>query len=293
MDARRIEDVDALPAGRAGWLAGAIVSGFVATMVMLFAFVVAFSLARLLSGVPFGEIWGSELVRGQSGRPFVRGAEVPLVTIPGGELLRDWLYNLTHNRLIDVISTDLYVAVAIYLAGGLVWAVVYAALVEPRLDGPAWRKGALFSIVPGVLSVVVFLPLVGAGMLGSALGAGPLPAIGNLVLHLLYGVTLAQVYGPFGDRDATTLELLAPGASSSAARASDRMLARGVVVGLLLGITIGIVGTLAAGLRPDDRLLAVPVAALLLASAILGAALGAVVGSFVGLSASRQYPGRP
>ncbi len=70
-----------------------------------------------------------------------------------------------------------------------------------------------------------------------------------------------------------------------------RLTARGVVVGLLLGITIGIVGALAAGLRPDDRLLAVPVAALLLASAILGAALGAVVGSFVGLSVSRQSPG--
>ena len=292
MQAHESERVEGGAAGiRAGWLAGAIVAGFAATMVMLLAFVVAFSLARLLSGVPFGELWGSELVRREFGRQGVRGADVPLVTIPGGELLRLWLYNLTHNRLIDLISTDLYIAVAIYLAGGLVWAVVYAALAEPRLTGPAWRRGAVFSIVPGILSVVVFLPLVGAGMLGSALGAGPLPVIGNLLLHLVYGITLGQLYGPFGDRDATTLEGPLASAAAAAMGASDRMLARGLLIGLGLGTALGIAVTFAAGLRPDDRLLAIPVAALLLASALLGAALGAVIGSFVGLSGSRDAPG--
>ena len=292
MQAHESERVEGGAAGiRAGWLAGAIVSGFAATMVMLLAFVVAFSLARLLSGVPFGELWGSELVRREFGRQGVRGADVPLAAIPGGELLRLWLYNLTHNRLIDIVSTDLYIAVAIYLVGGLVWAVVYAALVEPRLAGPAWRRGAVFSIVPGILSVVVFLPLVGTGMLGSALGAGPLPVIGNLLLHLVYGITLGQLYGPFGDRDATTLEGPLPGAAAAAMGASDRMLARGLLIGLGLGTGLGIAVTFAAGLRPDDRLLAIPVAALLLASAVLGAALGAVIGSFVGLSGSRDAPG--
>ena len=271
------------------WLPRAIVSGFAATILMLFAFLGAYSLARLVSTVPFAEIRGAELVR-LFGRQGVRGAEVLLAEIPGAEVIRVWLYNLTHNRLIDVISTDVYVAAAIYLAGGLVWAVVYAVLAEPRLSGPAWRRGAVFSIVPGILSSVVVIPILGGGILGAALGAGPLPVVGNLVLHLVYGITLGHLYGPFGDRDATTLEGPASGADAAVMRRSDRMLARGLLIGLALGTALGIAGAFAAGLGPDERLLGMPIAALALASALLGAALGAVIGSFFGLAGPRESP---
>ena len=271
------------------WLPRAVVSGFAATIVMLFAFLGAYSLARLVSTVPFAEIRGAELVR-LFGRQGVRGAEVLLAEIPGAEVMRLWLYNLTHNRLIDIISTDVYVAAAIYLAGGLVWAIAYAALAEPRLSGPAWRRGAVFSIVPGILSSVVVLPILGGGILGAALGAGPLPVIGNLVLHLVYGITLGQLYGPFGDRDATSLEGPVSRADAAAMRASDRMLARGLLIGLVLGTALGVVVSFATGLGPNDRLLGVPIAALLLSSALLGAALGAVIGSFFGLAGPRESP---
>ena len=267
----------------------ALDSGFPATILMLFAFLGAYSLARLVSTVPFAEIRGAELVR-LFGRQGVRGAEVLLAEIPGAEVIRVWLYNLTHNRLIDVISTDVYVAAAIYLAGGLVWAVVYAVLAEPRLSGPAWRRGAVFSIVPGILSSVVVIPILGGGILGAALGAGPLPVVGNLVLHLVYGITLGHLYGPFGDRDATTLEGPASGADAAVMRRSDRMLARGLLIGLALGTALGIAGAFAAGLGPDERLLGMPIAALALASALLGAALGAVIGSFLGLAGPRESP---
>ena len=165
---------------------------------------------------------------------------------------------------------------------------MYALLVEPRISGPAWRRCVVFSIVPGILSSAVFLPLGGAGVLGYALGAGPLPIIGNLLLHLAYGVTLAQLYGPWGDRDATTLEARVSATDAATTRASERIMARGLGIGLMVGIGLGIGGMLLIGLRTNDALSAMPTAALLLASALLGAAIGVGAGSFLSLSGPRR-----
>lgn len=66
----------------------------------------------------------------------------------------------------------------------------------------------MFSLIPWAFSLVVFLPLVGGGFLGLGLGAGPLPILGNLLLHAVYGVTLGSVLG---------LEDVAPDVSSSRA----------------------------------------------------------------------------
>jgi hypothetical protein len=269
---------------RPGWLASAFISGFVATIGMLLLFLLAYGLARVVSALPFGGIWGAEFERRQWGGQLVRVGEAPLVAIPGGETLHTWLYNLTHNRLIDASTANVYEAAALYLAGGLIWAVVYAVVAEPRLSGPGWRRGVLFSLVPGILSVVVFLPLVGAGMLGMGLGAGPLPVIGNLLLHLGYGAILGHVYGPFGDLDADTLGRFAPASDRPWQVWSERMAARGVLVGLVLGSVLGILGAIVARLGPDGPLLGQPVAALALSSAVLGATFGGVVGSFLGLS---------
>lgn len=219
-------------------------------------------------------------------RPSVRGSEVVLVTVPGGEAMHVWLHNLTHNRLIDAASSDVYLAAAVFLTGGLAWAVVYGWLAEPRLAGPGWRRGIVFSIVPGILSSAGFLPLVGAGLLGSALGAGLLSVVGNLFLHLAYGATLGHLHGPWGDRDAATLQAQVSATDLAAARASERIMARGLLIGSLVGLALGIGG--AAGLSPDDRVLAMPGASLLLAGVVLGGALGTVIGSFLGLSGAHQ-----
>ena len=245
---------------RAGWLGHAIVSGFAATIIMLFVFLAAYGLASLAS-------------------------TVALANKPGAEIMRLWLHNLTNNALIDAARTNLYSATALYLAGGLAWAVIYACLAEPRLPGPGWLRGGLFSIVPAILSVVVFLPLVGAGVLGSELGAGPLPVVGNLLLHVVYGTTLGHLYGPFGDVDATTLERTTPGVEVGGGPASQRLAASGLLVGLLLGAGLGIAGAVVANLGPDQTLLGEPAAALVLSTAVLGATLGGLIGSFLDLSA--------
>ena len=290
MQVHETERIDDRASGiRPGWLARAMVSGFAASVVMLVAFLVAFGLAWLLSQAVF-EIEGAFVFRDDAGHRYVRTGNEPPLPIPGGEVIHGWLYNLTHNRLIDAAASDVYTAAAIYLAGGIAWAFVYAVLVEPRIPGPAWRRGLVFSIVPGILSSAVFLPLVGAGVLGSALGAGPLPVIGNLLLHLVYGVTLGQLYGPWADRDATTLEARVSAADAAATRASDRVMARGLGIGLMVGIGLGVAVVIVAGLRTDEAARAMPTTALLLASALLGAALGVGVGSFLSLSGPRRSP---
>src|SRR4051794_2812469 len=94
----------------------AIVSGFAATAVMLVAFVVAYGLAIGLSALD-------------------------LVQSRGAETMHSWLTGLTNNRLIDIGRDNLYATLAIYILAGVVWAVLYARIFEPRLPGASWQRG--------------------------------------------------------------------------------------------------------------------------------------------------------
>lgn len=249
---------------RPGWLPRALVSGFIASAVMLFAFIVSYGIGLVLAGVPLAERRGAEAIQA-------------------------WFYGLTHNALLDLASESLYAAVSVHFTVGLVWAVVYARVAEPRLRGPSWAKGAIFSLVPWLLSLTVFLPIVGAGFFGSALGAGPLPIIGNLILHLVYGVTLGLVYSPLGDIDVERLVEREPShlpevdVDAWAMASSEAMAARGLVIGIALGVVVGVVGVLAAQVQPGARLLGLEPLAFVLATALFGGAFGGLIGSLVGL----------
>src|SRR5215212_5388288 len=98
-----------------------------------------------------------------------------------GGFLGRWLWALTHNRLTEAVGgrPTLFM--------GLALSILYAGFAEQHLGGPGWRRGLLFALVPWALSLVVFLPLVGGGLFGLGLGAGLLPILGNLVVHLVYG----------------------------------------------------------------------------------------------------------
>ncbi|MGH3921367.1 MAG: DUF6789 family protein [Pseudonocardiaceae bacterium] len=199
---------------------------------------------------------------------------------PQAPALLRWMWGLTNNTLTARTQTAVPVAVGLHFVSGIATAVVYS-LVEPRLRGPGWRRGMVFSLVPWMLSLVVFLPAVGGGPLGLRLGAGPLPILGNLVLHLVYGATLGQLYGPRGGR--LQSETGQPEDASDALILSrdQRAIALGIVVGLVLGGAVGWLGHLLLGLGTR------PLVALVL-GAIAGSTAGAFVGSFLGLS-----PGEP
>ena len=88
-------------------------------------------------------------------------------------------------------------ASVLFFLTGVLWAIAYAAWFEPRLRGPDWLKGMAFSLLPTAASWLVVLPALGAGPLGLGLGAGLVPAAGELLRHLSYGAALGLAYPMF------------------------------------------------------------------------------------------------
>ncbi len=240
-------------------LARAVIAGFVATVIMTLTLVVAFFLASAL---------------GEPHQP-------AYVAKPGPP---QWMWALTHNPITELARGALPAAFGLHLALGLFWACVYAYLFEPHLPGEDWQRGVLFALVPWFLSLVVFFPVAGGGLFGVKLGAGPLPVLGNLILHLVYGVTLGELYGRLGDAVLTESGLPEDAAETAALASAERAAAAGIVAGVVAGGLLGVVGgylfgePLGAPIPPSSSGIVIG-----LFWALLGGAVGALVGSLIGL----------
>ena len=225
---------------RQDWLRDGVLSGFAATFAMTVVLAGAFGLARAV-----GDEDGSRLER--------------------------WFWALTHNPVTRSTEDAVIFAIALNLLMGLALALVYGRFVEPILGGRGWRKGVLFSLIPWLLSVVAFLPVMGGGFLGQEIDAGPLPILGNLILHLVYGAVLGSVYG---------IALEAGLDDTDAERANAAGAERGGAVGVAVGALVGIAAGWAVGSSldgGDSR------GVITLAGALAGAAIGALIGSFFGM----------
>jgi hypothetical protein len=170
----------------------------------------------------------------------------------------------------------------VYFAGGLLWAVVYS-VVEPRMRGTPWVRGATFAMLPALISLVVVLPLLGGGLFGLALGAGPLPIIGNVLLHVVYGAMLGVVYGPFGDLDASTLERPETQDVGTVRPSYEQPAALLLLAGLLIGLLVGVALSMLTGANAVQLPGGESSSGLILWGAMIGAVLGLFIGSFVGL----------
>lgn len=233
---------------RTDWLGRAVVAGFVATALMTVVLAVAYGFALILAS--------------------------PNPTAP---TVFHWLWGLTHNVVTERTASTAPAAVILHVLAGMLWAIVYAGMVEPHLRGPGWRRGLLFSLIPWLFSLFVFLPALSGGFLGLALGAGPLPIIGNLIAHLIYGATLGGVYAlgtehylggrerPVSPREFVMLSRV------------EQTMAGGIVIGLVAG---GLVGWLAALVWAGGQAELLG----LLLGALGGAVAGLLAGSFAGLS---------
>jgi hypothetical protein len=239
----------------AKWLAHAVIAGFCATVVMLVVALNAYGICAILAH--------------------------------NDPTHRSWIGALSVNPVTSAAHNFLYGSLALHLAVGLAWAVAYAAWFEPRLSGSGWWRGLKFSLLPWLLSLVVFLPAVGAGFLGLSLGAGPLPIIGNLILHLAYGATLGVVYAPLGDMlpnaQFDRAEVMALGGS-------EVLAAKGLLIGLTLGLLCGIAGLYVSRLEAWNMILGLPVAWYLLSTTAAGGSLGLLIGSLMGLPTSLPTP---
>ena len=227
-------------APREDWLRAGVLAGFLATFAMTVVLVAAYGLASA-------------------------------VGTSDGNALQQWLWALVHNPVAERTADGVLLAIGANLAVGLALSLVYARLVEPRLTGPGWWKGVRFALIPWLLSLVVFLPLMGGGLLGMDIGAGALPILGNLILHLVYGAVLGLAYA-----EAAEDWLDDTDADRGNAAAAERGAAAGVVVGLVPGF---ILGWLAA--PASEGVVSRPASAIGLA--FIGAAIGLAIGSFVGM----------
>ena len=151
-----------------------------------------------------------------------------------GGVIQRWSWALVNNPVAERTADGVVLAIGANLAMGLLLALVYARYVEPRLHGPNWWRGMQFALIPWLLSLVVFLPLMGGGVLGMDIGAGPLPILGNLILHLVYGAVLGISYA-----EATEDWLDDTDIDRGNAAAAERGAAVGLIAGLIPGFVIG------------------------------------------------------
>jgi hypothetical protein len=226
-------------------LSRSLLAGFLASVAMIVAFSLAFVLALALAKLP----------------------------IP---VLSDWSRALTSNALIDMAKPNLYTALGVYFLGGLMWAMLYGLVAEGRLRGQSWERGVEFAIIPWLFSLAVFLPLVGSGFIGLSLGAGPLPIVGNAILHVVYGVVLGTVYGPAGDSVPDDPRHAAAGDDILNGPNSEIGAARGLLLGLGGGVAVGV---LAVALLSETQVLHLNPLSLVVPVALIGAAFGGLIGS--------------
>lgn len=198
--------------------------------------------------------------------------------LPQGSTLQRWFDAMAQNVLTERAAVNLPVVLMLHFAAGIGWAILYALFAEPKLSGPGWRRGIVFSLVPWVASIVVFFPLAGAGFLGRDLGAGPLPVIGNLILHLVYGAVLGETY--IVQQTLTETGIGVDEEERILSRA-ERLMGWGILPGFVVGALVALIG------RP----LIAPEASYFLVAilgGLLGSALGLLVGAYMGLSAAAE-----
>jgi len=238
------------------WGAHAITSGFMATIAMGVTITVGFVFATNL---------GSRT----------------------GNTIFQWFYHLANNRITNTTQNSLFVAAALYLAFGLIWALLYARLVEPLLHGAGWQRGLTFAMVPFLLSVIVFLPSVGGGFLGKDFDAGPLPLLGNFVMHMVYGITLGSMYAQtFAAGAGHADNAFVPTDQHIVMERSGQRAALGILVGIVVGAILGVIlgSNVYSSVPGNSGNLITGVGELSLAGAVLGASLGALAGSVSGLA---------
>jgi membrane protein DedA with SNARE-associated domain len=97
-----------------------------------------------------------------------------------------------HGLLPSPLATP--AAGLLFIPAGILWAIVYALWMEPRLQGSDWLKGVTFSLAPTVFSWLVVLPVLGAGPLGLRLDGGQVLAASELARHVTFGVALGLTY---------------------------------------------------------------------------------------------------
>lgn len=215
-----------------------------------------------------------------------------------GDILRRWLWLLTHNEVVAFSSGRPAVSIALHVVLGLVWAIVYARFIEwsPAFSwwvgrGPGWARGMRFALLPWLVSLLILLPAALFDKLDVAFSAGPLVPLGNLVLHLIYGFTLGQLYDASADEPNLGADLVyAEPMERRAIEHSEDLGATGILFGAIIGAAVGIMlAVVLPPVLPNVDFGGWQVA-LAVGGILAGGAVGSIVGSFAGLPQTEPEP---
>ncbi len=79
-----------------------------------------------------------------------------------------------------------------FIVGVLMWGLAFGSLAPLIPKWPDWLKGIAFGIVAWLLMMLIFMPVVGAGLFAQKLGVGA--AAFMLGLHLIFGIVMGVTY---------------------------------------------------------------------------------------------------
>lgn len=79
------------------------------------------------------------------------------------------------------------------LIGTAMWGLIFAGFDAVTPKAPFWLKGIVFGAGIWLAMMLLFMPVVGVGLLGLDLGIS-MPLV-MLLLHLVYGATLGITFG--------------------------------------------------------------------------------------------------
>jgi hypothetical protein len=80
-----------------------------------------------------------------------------------------------------------------FIIGTIIWGLAFAAYDSLVSIRAYWLKGLTFSLGAWLVTMLAFLPFVGAGLFGWKLGI--LATVVPLIQHLIYGLVLGVTYG--------------------------------------------------------------------------------------------------
>src|SRR6266536_4691283 len=158
--------------------------------------------------------------------------------------------------------------------------------------GPSTMCSTIASAgVPRLVSLFSAAAVRCGDMLEFAFSAGPLPALGNLILNLIYGFTLGQLYDASADEPNLSQDLVYDEPLERPALAhSEDFGAAGIIVGGVSGIAVGVgLAVVLPGMLPsiDTRGWSI---ALTVGGILAGGAVCGSVGSFAGLPNGETDP---
>jgi Family of unknown function (DUF6789) len=96
-----------------------------------------------------------------------------------------------------------------FIVGTLLWGPIFAAF-DATTDEkrPRWQKGLMFGVIAWFLMMIIFMPVIGAGLFGLRLGI--VEPVGMLGLHLVYGLAIGVTFDFLDKRFPTKDSILPP-----------------------------------------------------------------------------------